>query len=55
MKILMFSPLFYPHIGGVENTYVYQKNDTQGNEVTIITRKYTQKLKILKHIIKLDI
>jgi glycosyltransferase involved in cell wall biosynthesis len=43
----MFSPLFYPHIGGVEKHVMRLSEELirKGNEVTIITRKYTQKLK----------
>jgi len=46
MKILMFSPLFYPHIGGVEKHVMLLSEELikYGHEISIITLKYEQNL-----------
>lgn len=47
MKIVFFSRLFYPHIGGVEK-HVYKISKvliSQGHSVSVITEKYEEKLK----------
>lgn len=47
MKILFISSFFFPHIGGVEkHVYELSKNlRSKGEEVTVITEKFDQKLK----------
>jgi len=48
MKILMFSRLFYPHVGGVEE-HVEKLSEqliNKGHKVTIITEQYNNKLKL---------
>ncbi len=46
MKILMFAPLFYPHIGGVEKhiKQVSEELAKRGHEITIITKKHKKAL-----------
>lgn len=50
MKILMFSPLFYPHIGGVEKHVLRLSEELvkYGHKVSIITRKHDQNLSDLE-------
>jgi glycosyltransferase involved in cell wall biosynthesis len=52
MKIVFFSRLFYPHIGGVERHVmeISQILIQKGHDVTIITEKYTSGLKIKEEI-----
>jgi glycosyltransferase involved in cell wall biosynthesis len=47
MKILFFSRLFHPHIGGIERHLeeVSLKLISKGHEVTILTTKYDERLK----------
>ena len=52
MKILFFSRLFYPHIGGVEK-HVFEVSKLlvkKGHEVTVITEQYSPELKLRKMI-----
>lgn len=57
MKILMFAPLFYPHIGGVEKHIAMLSKELvkKGNDVLIITIKHDPKLADFEEINKIKV
>lgn len=57
MRILMFAPLFHPHIGGVEKHVKRLSEELikRGHEVTVITIKYDQNLPDFEKLNKIKI
>lgn len=57
MKILMFAPKFYPHIGGVEKHIgrLSEELIKNGHEVTVLTIKHDQNLPDLEELNKIKI